>query len=448
LNWLWKAVKWMLWLILALLTVFVINLAYFRRRGPTSAQQAALDLAQSVVSRPEGRNAFALMRLFDKDISDEEVDRIAGEDVRFAEENGHLGHDMGKFPSESLPSLPALTPGSPLCRTQEADCLARVRENEVAVRAELFGHSRLRARAIRLEGFDYLLDEFPRLPNMPVAFANGAQRLRLSSLALAYVDGSRDEALAGACQNISAWRRFGRNNPSLIQTMIGVNYRDASLRLFADMLAELNPDDVIPQGCRSALAPPTAEETSSCASMLGEFTFMEAALAQMLQTGKGSEQDNWLRGEGESVFLSNPQSRAWRAVRMAVYCGEEAEANARNDQLVDASRNEIGLFECMSNPIGCVLGKIPAAAYSIYDRRMLDSAAHLRLAATLVWLREHRGGPGSSAIQFDERPPELRSGARASSIGEDGRSIWVENLYKERGERFVLPITTETGFKP
>ena len=447
-NGLWNAVKWTLWLILAIVTLFAINLTCFLWRGPTPAQQAALELARAPVSRPDGRNAFALMRLFDKDVADEALDRLAEADVRFAEVNGHLGNALGKFPSERLSSLPALKPDSLLCQTQEGSCLALVRENDAAIRTEIAGHSHLLSHAIQLEEYDYLLDQFPRLANMPVAFAKGAQRLRLSSLALAYLDGRREEALVGTCHNISAWRRFGRGNPSLIHTMIAVNYRDASLRLFADMLAALNPEEAVPKECQSALAPPTAAEISSCAPMLGEFAFVEASLAQMNLATNGSERHSWLGSKSEAALLSSPQSRAWRASQLAVYCGQEAEVDARNDQPVDLSKNEIGLLECASNPIACILIQVPAPTYSDYDKRILDSAAHLRLAATLVWLREHQDDRRKAAIRFDERPARLRSGSRASGVAVDGRSIRVQNLYKERGEFFTLPLAIEAESKP
>lgn len=73
------------------------------------------------------------------------------------------------------------------------------------------------------------------------------------------------------------------------------------------------------------------------------------------------------------------------------------------------------------------------------------TAAHLRLAATLIWLRETRDDPGELVERFASRPAHLRSGERASGISEDGRSIWVDNLHARHSARFSLALPVAVG---
>jgi hypothetical protein len=445
-KWLWKVIKWLLWLILAVVVLFLLNLAYFRWRGPTEAQKAALERVEAGTPRPQGRNGFALMWLFDKDIADGEMERAAEQDVKFAQENAHAGNELGEFPSSGLPTLPEPAAGSKvLCQAQETDCLALVRTNREATRSELAAHPRLLARAIQLEEFDYLRNDFPKLATMPIAYDANAQRLRLSSLALAYVDGQREEALAGTCHNLATWRRFGRGNPSLIYSMIAVAQRDASLRLIAQMLAGLEADDSVPQQCESALADVAADEISLCAPMMGEFAYTDVSLARMLRSGTNDSADEvGLGGKAESLFLSESQYRAWRAEKAESFCGSKVDEAALQDRLPDRSNEKIGRLECASNWVGCILADIAAPAFVDYEARLLDAAAHLRLAATLVWLRNDRDDARPLATRFAERPPSLRSGTRASGISDDGRSLWVENFNQQRDKRFELMLVANT----
>jgi hypothetical protein len=192
-KWLWKLIKWLLLLMLAIAVLFMLNLAYIHWRGPTDAQKAALERVEAGTPKPLGRNAFALMWLFDRDIADEELARIADEDVQLAETNAGKIDDLDEFPSARVPVLPGPATGSSmLCQAQEPECLALVGAHAEATRSELATYPRLLARSIELEGFDYLRDAFPPLPVMAFPIARNAQELRLSSLALAYVDGQRE----------------------------------------------------------------------------------------------------------------------------------------------------------------------------------------------------------------------------------------------------------------
>jgi hypothetical protein len=124
----------------------------------------------------------------------------------------------------------------------------------------------------------------------------------------------------------------------------------------------------------------------------------------------------------------------------ASYCTAEDGAQALEDRLPERPPLQIGWFDCQANKVGCILTQIAAPAFNEYEARLLDSAAHLRLAATLAWLHENSDDTRPLAIRFDERPVQLRSGTRATGVSDDGRSLWVENLYQKRDRRFSLPL--------
>ncbi|SFN52820.1 hypothetical protein [Dokdonella immobilis] len=439
--WMWKVLKAVLWLVVAVVALFLLNIAYFRWRGPSEAQKAALARVEAGTPEPAGRNAFAWMLLFNKDIPDEAIEATAREDVKFALDHAHLASAIDEIPSSRLPSLAEPKPDSAaLCQMQEPGCLARVRMDPQATRNVLTAHARLVARAAQLEDFDFLRSEFQPLAGMPIAYRASAQRLRLTALALAHVDGQREQALAGTCRNLAAWRRFGRDNPSLIYSMIAINQRDAALHLLAEMLARQEPGDAIPAECHAALAPVAADEVSLCAPMIGEFDFMEASLKQMQQPETGAGADRETSTSDDRALLADAQYRYWRAENATAWCASAAQQAALEDHLLEQTEPAVGPLECASNPVACILIRIAAPVYPDYQARLLDAAAHLRLAATLLWLKEAGADKRELATRFGQRPDSLRSGSRASGISDDGRLLWVDNLYRQRGERFELEL--------
>lgn len=437
---LWKGIKWLLWLIAAVIVLFLLNLAYFRWRGPTPAQQAALDQLLAPVPMPEGKNAFAWILLFDKDADDNEIEQLAERDVEAAR-TIEPGGVIDKLPSASLPSLPLPPAGSQaLCKSKEGGCLALVRNNPEATRVELGLYGRLLERANRVEQADFLRSRFPETVLPPLLYAPGSQHLRLSSLALAYVDGQHEAALTGTCENLSAWRRFGETSGSIVQTMVAASNRDASLQLFAEMLAGLDAGDTIPPSCEQALATPVEAEVSLCASMRGEFAFADAIMAQMDSTAAPAGEQPWWDGLNRSLTFSYPQARAWRAADIAGYCTVQAAERVMRDDQTAAPLIKIGRLACASNLSACILLGVAMPAYEDYRRRLLDAAAHLRLAATALWLRQTRDDARSLSERFADRPQGLRSGTRASGVADDDASIWVDNLHQKRDKRFSLPL--------
>ena len=283
---------------------------------------------------------------------------------------------------------------------------------------------------------------------MPVIYSMPSQQLRIGRLALMFVDGERNEAIAGVCRNLSMWRRFGRDNRELIQTMIAVSRRDVDIQLFASMLAELQPGESLPEECSTALNPVATEEVSMCSSMMGELDYTDAILESIITNAQSGKETGWFERHAQPLVLDAAQTRAWRALNVARYCNAEVSTQVLLDQRVENQPLDIDWLDCASNLIGCTLVSIAAPGYDDYQERLLDSSAHLRLAATVAWLRESGSSGQSLQERFDARPESMRSGIRATGISEDGHAIWVDNLFTQRAARFSLPLATSKDSTP
>ncbi|MEZ5460263.1 hypothetical protein [Dokdonella sp.] len=451
-KWTRQFIKWLLLLLLGVIILFLLNIAWHRLRGPTADEQAALELVEVPYVAPQGRNAFATLWLFAKDVPDTDFERLAARDVEYVRSNLSLTGEELQFPSNELPDLDVPDARSTaLCEDTPESCLATVRENPESTREALARHDRLLQRAVAIEDHEYLHNDFPPVLSMAVTttvHSRLPQRLRTSQLALMFVDGMHEQALAGVCRNLSTWRRFGRDNRSLVQTMLAASRRDADIALLADMLAEMDAAKPLPADCDAALVPVVAGEVSLCSAMIGEFAYIDDLLDPLVSTGKDSAQKGWLERNTQPLVFDASRVRAWRARETEAYCKAEDATQALEDRLPVRPPLEIDWFDCQANKVGCILTRIGAPEFNEYHERLLDSAAHLRLAATLVWLRETEGNGQSLQQRFDARPDHLRTGSRPTGISEDGRSIWVENLYTRRSARFSLPLATKTEYTP
>ena len=440
--------------LLTLLVLFLLNVGVHRLLGPSDAQKQALAKLAEVNSRPaKGDNAFALLWLMRYDVADTQIETIAADDVRRAQAMIAEGKDLNALIPVDRPLLPEPSGNEPaLCETGDDGCLARVQANPEATRALLARFPRSLQRARTLEAKDSYRNELPLAIGTTIPEPGQAQRLRLSDLALAWQDGQRAEALAGTCRNIASWRRLRYGNNSLIVSMLGIAYMDSGIRLFGDMLSELPPDQALPADCKTAFAPIAVEDVSICAEMAGESLLSADTLSRVggaEDSGSDSFGKRLLSDALMPLLFDRQQTLAWSAEEISDnYCGDEAKQQALQDQLIDHSHASPPWLECAANMVGCVLNDIAMPAFVDYPTRLLDSAAHLRLGATLIWLRESGTDPATIASRFAERPASLRSGERASDLADDKRSISVDNLYQQRVKRFSLPLSAPTEIEP
>jgi hypothetical protein len=436
--WMKRILRWIGVCLLALIVVIVAVFTVYRLRGPSSAQREALALLQKDYRPVQGVNAFPLLWFMRYDVPEDQLDARMAADVEAVRRRLAAGEIVTSQESGASPLAEPPIDRADVCEIRAPDCLAKVAANTAAVRTLLASHSVTLARARKFARSDYYWNEFPADHRFIVFASPGdAQRLWLSAFALQYVEGDHAGALAATCSNLSAWRRMAPGTNSLLGRMLAISHGDGGIRLIADMLAGLRAGETVPAECAAALQPITAADVDRCAQMAGEFAFTANELSQ---TAVENVRKPWWDRAQVWLFFDERQSAAWRAEDFAAYCGKRAIARMLIDEPARSERARpiTQRLECVSSLIGCVLADIAAPAYADYDARTLDFAAHLRLAATLLWLREHPEGPVSE--RFERRPESLRSAKHASGVDESLGMLYVDNLHTRPEARFELPV--------
>jgi hypothetical protein len=435
-----EALRWIGYLIVTTFAIIAIVFAAYRIRGPSRAQRDALALMEKDYRPKQGTNGFPLLWYMEYDVP---ADEIA---TRFAAEvkSAPVSFDLKDEKKPAATRLPEAG-GDParLCERSGAGCLAKVEADPAAMRAVLATYPVIRGRAKAFEAADYYWNDFPAysiavLTGTPVV----PQRVWLSAYALQYVEGDHAGALAGTCANLGAWRRMHRRTNSLVSSMGAISLAEGAMRLFADELAALPAGEAVPEACRRALEPIEAADVDRCAEMAGEFEFQRRS--HVWQSGY-DRATSWSERAGSWVLFYTPQWEAWTAEVDARYCEEPptgmlADVPDRPERTAPNTEK----LECISSVMACMLSDIAAPAFDQYDARTLDYAAHLRLAATLLWLRE-RLGAGPIEERFDERPAALRSAQRHSGYDAKSGTLFVDNMHGSPDEPFRLPVADAGG---
>ncbi len=433
-----ETLRWIGYLIVTTFVLIALVFTAYRIRGPSRAQRDALALMRKDYRPQQGVNAFPLLWYVEYDVPDDEVAK------RYAAEVASAGPELtADFGSQRAPAATKLTEadGDParLCDRTGAGCLAKVRAEPEAMRVALSTYPVIRRRAKAFEATDYYWNDFRADEAASLtAVPTKAQRIWLSTFALEYVDGDRARALADTCVNLAAWRRLHRGTNSLIGSMSAISSADSAMRLFADMLAALPDGETAPDACVQALRPIEAADVDRCAEMAGEFAFNRDRFAELFARPRDAA-PSWHERAGTWLAIDVTQWEGWMAEQDARYC-EEPPARMLADLPPTAPivRNTERV-ECISSVIACMMADIAAPAFENYDERTLDYAAHVRLAATLLWLRE-TAGAGPLARRLDARPDALVSRNHRAGYDAQSRALFVDNMHGSRDEPFRLAI--------
>ncbi len=432
---------------LAMVSLFLVNLVAHRWLGPGASHAAALALlAFPNDTRADDGNVFALMWTMRHAVPDSQIESIAAEDVREAEARLADGRPLAGLVADVRPLLEAPDDNDPgLCPSRERGCLTHVRADHEAARSLVAKHGRWIQRMARLEGKDYYRLELPMTIELLLTHPGPAQRIRLSALALRWSEGDRHAALSDACRNAGAWRRLRHDTNLLIASMLTVAYLESRLDPVAHMLAELPDADAVAAECRVALAPIDKRDVSICSEMRSEFAFMQNSLKGLADARQHESLGDAI---ANAVFVpliySDEQHAAWFSPTYAVAGTELAQEEGLADRPIITLAPEISPTRCASALANSILAHAAMSDFREHHERLLDSAARLRLAATVLWLRDTRENPRNVAGRFAERPDVLRSATRASGIDADGRSIWVDNLHDRRAPPSILALAPES----
>jgi hypothetical protein len=367
----------------------------------------------------------------------DQLDARMAVDVTAVRKRLDAGEFVTDYATEAPPLVEPAIDKAALCEIRASGCLAMIAAHAEAVRPIIAAHPILLSRARAFEHADYYWNEFPADYHSALfAFPSDAQRLWLSAFALQYVDGDQAGALAATCSNLGAWRRMSHGTNSLLGAMLTISHGDGAMHLYADMLAGLRADEPVPAECSAALQPIVAVDVDRCAQMAGEFAFS----ASVMRRAPGHAAESWWDRAQRWIFFEERQSEAWRAENLAAYCGEPVAERMLADQPASSepARPATRRLECVSSLVGCILADIATPMYVDYDRRTLDFAAHLRLAATLLWLRDQSDGTLSE--RFERRPDAQRSARHASGIEASRGMMYVDNFHTQREARFELPL--------
>jgi hypothetical protein len=432
-----ETLRWIGYVIFATLAIIAMVFVAYRIRGPSRAQRAALALMQQDWRPKHGTNAFPLIWYAGYDVPEDEIER------RYADEVASVRAAQVDPVVRHVPAAAKLAEAGAdsraLCDRGGAGCLAKARANADAMRAALATFPAIRGRARAFEAADYYWNDFPVDSDaLLTATPTLVQRVWLSGYALDYAAGNRAVALAGACANLGAWRRMHRGTNSLIGSMVAISYADSAMRLFADMLAALPANEPAPESCAEALKPIEAADVDRCAEMAGEFAFLQRGLS--IEARRAHDPTvSWSERAGTWLMFNLPQARGWLAEQDARYCEQPPKTLLADTPRPASTLRRTEQLECISSVLACMLSDIAAPALDNYDERTLDYAAHLRLAAALLWLRET---PGATPLgqRFEVRPDTLRSPGHDSGYDASRRVLFVNNMHGSPEEPFRLVV--------
>ncbi|HET9482785.1 MAG TPA: hypothetical protein VFO79_02410 [Xanthomonadales bacterium] len=409
--------------------------------------QVQLDAVALLEKEPDGirgeRDAFPAMWFYKYDVPESELEALMADDVKAWSARAAQTLNVTGFTSVAegrYPLLPEPASKDPLlCEPWGADCLARVRADVEASRAQLAKFAQRLQRGDRLDAYDHVRYRFRPRFDSPIAGPGNLFTLQLTAAALDYVDGKRDEAFARLCRNTATWRRFRTHTDTLIIDMLAVAQMTGAAKLHAEMLAEQPAGFAAP--CPDVFAPMTDAELDQCAVFRQEYLFLTNTLDDAIRHGSVSF-DGTATTAAQRLFARLVNRRHVvhvTAQSFARMCGApQRERIARRDPSPLPALQGCSTLDRLVDPVGCEVFMIEVPAYDDYYKRVLDLDARLKLLATAVWLRA-QPADGDRAAQFATRPKTLDSAMHGMTIDTSAGLLRMNNLAPGRGAVWDIP---------
>lgn len=444
------------WISRSLLTVLVLGVSYvlavqvLRWIAFGEEEREALALMEPLPPPPAGASGFKYLAFVDLVIPAAELDQALALELA-AYQSWHAGWGVRLLEQETSEALdpdaesflspvaaryakrPMVQAPDAACGMRERDCLGKLRGHEEEVRQWLGAEAAKLALAENALRSENLLNPYPQAIDSPIANF-GVLRLPFNDIALQALDGDVPTATARACALLAAERRFLRQGGVLVDKMVHLAAVDGAAALVLG-LRRLDPEAPLPSTCTEAVAPVAPEDYLACDAMRGEFaaistvgTALDAAMRE------SNEPVHWLI---RWTLVDARLMRAWTARQFAPMCHPDQVADILAGR-VPASVNPVG-FEWLSvdtwaAPTSRMLASIAAPDYVVYQERLLDAAAMLRLQLAAI-----RAVGGELAV--DDVPEAAASPGYTIRV-EDG--AWVLPLRKPReqeqsGLRIAIP---------
>ena len=425
-----KVFKWIFGVSGLLLLLLAALWGVSKLVGPSRAERDALGV-MSVSEKPQGRNAYADLWLADHDVP------VAGRDALLAADVAAFAATPISEEGKPVPFVSGVEAryrndapdqaGSKLLCSPREDCLAKVRADLPAYKKLAATHAAWFARRAEATRADHLANPFPSRIDMPF-LSFGTAYAPATTLALQFAKGDREAALAGTCSRLADWRRLGARTDMLISWAVGHAYAGRGYAsLLAQMLAEWPNDAPLPASCEAALALPGKEETTMCPAVRGEYRFTSEGVATML-----TEQAR-RKGVQEKLLFDPDMTRAQMAAPLARFCTAEADALfARDEPLPPFEPASMVRLQCVSNAVGCILGKVAEPGFDTYAARHRDYLAVMRTLAALAWWRGQPDALGDPAAVLHRLPAAYRSSSRVLRVEQQP---WVRQVMTPQGPR-------------
>ncbi len=439
-----SVVRWIrtpLLLLAVSLIVAWVTVSSLRWLAMGQTQREALALMQGEPAAASGANGYGWLMMADYVIAPGNVDAaLAGEVAHFAawlEASAVPNALAGDTPETYVPQLQAKFPKRPalshldaLCNLGAAPCLATLRAEPEALRAQLRRHAERLDFAERSLAAPQFSTPYP--PAMEAPLANfGSWRLVLTSVAVDFEDGRQPQALRRGCDLLADARRINRESGRLLERMVAQALAESAATLLLEMRHD-RPDETLPPECAVALAPLDEAEFLVCSGLKGEFRMHALQNQRFARQLAGWQPKNLLF---RALLFDEALQNAWVAAAMAPYCDEPHRQAIRRGELPQpapaASRLETA--DCYGAYVSCVLASIATPSYRNYASRMLDHGAkmHLLLSAHALASGERSFAQAAAdpfpgfALDADEAARTLEVQLRDRALG-GGRAFRVD----------------------
>lgn len=385
-----------------LLLAYVLTVQVLRAIAMGEEERTALALMEPLPPPPAGVNGFKYLAFPGLDVPPDELDAaMAAELAAFREWHEGSGPrslvDGGsqeRFVSPAAARYPRRPSGAPpatACNRSRLDCLESLRGEDTEVRAWLTLDAANLVLAEQALGADTMANPFPLAVDMPMPAYQWLQ-LPVNAAAIQALDGDVAGAMGRTCAVLATGRRFLAQDGSLVDKMVHVALTDNAGALLLSLRRE-HPDMPLPRECEEALAPVDASHYRLCGVLKAEHAMLADYTARNDEAmAKGPA----IRYGLVRLLLTDATlMRGWNAMKYAPFCSAEGLA------LVDAGKvpaqpvlkYEMASVDYWAAPISHLLASISVPDYGKYQRRLLDSAAMLRLHLAGIAVAEGRLAP-------------------------------------------------------
>ena len=410
------------------------------RLRPLTETQAAAWATLHTQETMQGRNAYPLQWFADFDVPYDQIDSL------YAKDNERIAAWMLSLDSNPAaisappgpnPPYPALAPlgadKNLLCAMRDDDCLGKARAHSQALHTALDRHRKRLERDQALAGYDYAWNDVPSHLFAMIPSYGGSVGLWSSAAALDFVEGRTQQGLESTCTQALTMRRLHARSNTMIGSMIFAARLQGAARLFLQMLSELPPDQALPDSCSLAFAPVVSDDVDLCTVMQEEFAGFLGA--DTLKLGR-----KWY----QSWQLSYAGMQRLAAPVYATSCSEATRQQLLSDRrfAVQSINPRPDVFDWISNWAGVVRLDISTLNFDAYYNRQQDTAATLRLAATVLWLRETRNDHRPLDVRLAQRPDWMQvSKDRDLSLSSDKTSLHMgsHGNYQSWADEWPLP---------